>query len=122
MEKNQNSHKVLVGCKTVRLLWKTVWQFLNKLKIEFPYDPAVPLLGISVCVHAQLLSRVQSLACQAPLSVEFSRQEHQSGLPFPTAGALPDPGIEPTSLASPALAGRFFTIAPPEKPLSIYPR
>ena len=40
----------------------------------------------------------------------------RSGLPFPPLGDLPDPGIEPTSLASHALAGRFFTTVPPEKP------
>ena len=45
-------------------------------------------------------------APQAPLSMGFSRQEHWSGLPFPPPGALPDSGIE---LASPALAGGFFT-------------
>ena len=39
----------------------------------------------------------------------FSRQEYWSGLLFPPSGDLPDPGIEPTSLRSPALAGRFFT-------------
>ena len=39
----------------------------------------------------------------------FSRQEYWSELPFPPPGELPDPGIEPVSLASPALAGRFFT-------------
>ena len=39
----------------------------------------------------------------------FSRQESWSGLPFPTPGDLPDPGIQPMSLASPALAGGFFT-------------
>ena len=39
---------------------------------------------------------------QAPLSIGFSRQEYQSGLPFPTSGELPDPGIEPASLVSPA--------------------
>ena len=49
------------------------------------------------------------IAHQAPLSVEFSRQEYWSGVTFPTAGDLPDPGIEPTSLAYPVLAGRFFT-------------
>ena len=38
--------------------------------------------------------------CQAAKSMEFSRQEHWSGLPFPTPGDLPDPGIEPTSLTS----------------------
>ena len=50
-----------------------------------------------------------TVAHQAPLSMEFSRQEHWSKLPFPTPGDLPDPGIEPMALASPALAGRFFT-------------
>ena len=46
---------------------------------------------------------------QASLSMGFSRQEHWSGLPFPSAEDLPDPGIEPTSLMCPALAGGFFT-------------
>ena len=42
------------------------------------------------------------LARQAPLSIEFSRQEHWSGLPFPSPGDLPNPGIEPMSSASQA--------------------
>ena len=48
--------------------------------------------------------------------MELSRQEYWSELPFPTAEDLPDPGIEPVSLASPALAGRFFTTVPAGKP------
>ena len=55
---------------------------------------------------------------QAPLSMEFSRQEYWSGLPFPTPGDLPDPGIEPVSLMSPSLAGRIFTTMPPGLPIS----
>ena len=51
-----------------------------------------------------------------PLSMGFSRQEYRSGLPFPPPRDLPDPGIEPVSLVSPALAGRFFTTALPGKP------
>ena len=51
---------------------------------------------------------------QAPLSMEFSRQEYGSGLPFPTSRDLLDPGIEPVSPVSPALTGGFFTTAPPE--------
>ena len=47
--------------------------------------------------------------------MEFSRQENWSGLPFFSLGNLLDQGIEPTSLASPALAGAFFTAAPPGK-------
>ena len=47
--------------------------------------------------------------CQAPLSMEFSRQENWTGLPVPSPGDLPNTEIEPGSLASPAPAGRFFT-------------
>jgi len=53
---------------------------------------------------------------QSPLSMEFSKQEYWSGLPFPPPGGLPDTGIEPGSLESLALAGRFFTNVPPGKP------
>ena len=49
-----------------------------------------------------------TVACQVPLSMGFSRQEYWSGLPFPSLADLPDPGIEPTSLMSSALAGGFF--------------
>ena len=51
-----------------------------------------------------------TVAHQAPPSMGFSRQEYCSGLPFPSPGDLPHPGIEPTSLTSPALAGGFFTV------------
>ena len=54
------------------------------------------------------------IARQAPLSMESSKQEYWSGLPFPPPGDLPDPGIEPVS---PALAGGFFTAEPPGKPV-----
>ena len=66
-------------------------------------------------MHAQWLSCLRlfvtawSVACQDPLSMGFSRQEYWSGLPCPPPGDLPDPGIEPASPASPALAGGFFT-------------
>ena len=52
-----------------------------------------------------------TVAHQAPLSMKFSRQEYWNGLPFPSPGDLLDPGIKPVSLASPALAGGFFTTA-----------
>ena len=55
-----------------------------------------------------------TVAHQAPLSMGFSGQEYWSGLPFPTPGNLPDPGIETVSPASPALAGKFSTTVPPE--------
>ena len=47
--------------------------------------------------------------CQAPLSMEFSRQEYWNGLPYLPPGDLPNPGIQPTFLMSPSLAGGFFT-------------
>ena len=47
--------------------------------------------------------------------MEFSSQDYLSGLPFPSPGDLPDPGIEPTALVSPALAGGFFTTEPVTK-------
>ena len=50
-----------------------------------------------------------TVACQASVSKELSREEYWSGLPFPSLGDLPDPGIEPTSLMSPELTGGFLT-------------
>ena len=52
------------------------------------------------------------IACQAPLCMGFSRQEYWSGLPFPSPGDLPDPGVKPVS---PALAAGFFTTSSPGK-------
>ena len=69
-----------------------------------------------------MLNRVQvsvtpwTVAHQTSLSMEFSRPEYWSGLPFLMPGDFPDPGIELTSLAFPPLAGGFFTTAQPEKP------
>ena len=69
------------------------------------------------------LSRVRlfetpwTVARQAPVSMEFSRQEYWSGLPFPSPGDLPDSGIEP---GSPALEADALTSEPPGKPIYIY--
>ena len=59
--------------------------------------------------HVLLSMAPWTAAHQAPLSGKLPRQEYWSGLPFPSAGDLPDRGTEPTALVSPALAGRFFT-------------
>ena len=64
---------------------------------------------------AQLFAIPWTVAHQTPLSMEFFRQDYWSRLPFPTPGDLPNPGIKPLSLASSALAGRFFTTVPPGK-------
>ena len=82
--------------------------------------PVCVCVCVCVCARARasiVLSCVQlfaipwTVARQAPLSMEFSKQEYWSGLPFPSPGDLPVPGIEPESLAFPALAGRFFPTA-----------
>ena len=67
------------------------------------------LEAVRACLVALVVSDFATLwtvACQASLSMGFSRQEYWSGLPFPPPGDLPDPGIKPIS---PALAGVFFT-------------
>ena len=72
-----------------------------------------------ICVHSytviylclcciQLFATPWTAACQALLSMVFPRQGYRSGLPFPIPWDLPNPGIKPKSLASPALVGRFF--------------
>ena len=59
--------------------------------------------------HVQLFATLWTVGHQGPLSMAFSRPEYWSGLPCPPPGDLPDPGIKPESLMSPALAGGFFT-------------
>ena len=77
------------------------------------------LIFLHVCMpghfsHVQLIATV---AHQAPLSMEFSRQEYWSGLPYPPLRDLPDPGIKPTSLMSPALQVGSLPLMSPGKHL-----
>ena len=62
--------------------------------------------------HVRLLVAPWTVAHQAPLSMGFSRQEYWSGLPFPSPGDLPNPGIEPRS---PVLQADALTSEPPGK-------
>ena len=90
-------------------------QTLNlSLLNAFQLNPQRVPTGHSTFSSVQSLSRVRlfatplTIACQDPLSMGFSRQESWSGFPCPPSGDLPDPGIEPMSGASPALADGFF--------------
>ena len=74
-------------------------------------SPVCHMLSRFSCI--QLCETLWTVAPQAPLSMGFSRQEYWSGLPCPPPGDLPDPGIKPTSVPSPALAGGFFTTSKP---------
>ena len=116
----------------LELLWLTV-----QLSSAFqPFTPRPPRYGWSCpgpysssCMCVRMLSHLTcirlfvslwTIACQASLSVGFSRQEYWSGLPWPSPGYLPNPGIEPMSLRSPALAGGFFTTSATGK-TSVHP-
>ena len=67
--------------------------------------------------HVRLFVTSWAGACQAQLSMEFSRQKYWSGLAFPPPEDLPDPGIKLGSPVSLALAGGFFTIEPSRNPI-----
>ena len=66
--------------------------------------------------RVRLFATPWTVAYQAPLSMEFSRQEYWSGLPFPSSGDLPDPGIEPRS---PVLQADVLPSEPPGKPIDV---
>ena len=78
-------------------------------KIPWTEEPRWQSMGSQRVRHGWETKHACTAACQAPLSMGFSRQEYWSGLPCPPPGDLPDPGIKPASLMSPALAGEFFT-------------
>ena len=102
--------------KTRVFIWDVTEELENKLQLFL--GRITPVLCVCLCAQSYpTLGTLWTVAGQAPLSVGFSRQEYWSGLPFPSPGDLPDPGIEPESLVSPALAGGFFTSAPPGKPI-----
>ena len=93
------------------------WQF-SHMFLSWEVSPEMSFCPFSMHEEACLLSYFScvwlfatqwTVAHQAPLSMGFSRQEYWSGLPCPPPGELPDPGIKPESLMSPALAGGFFT-------------
>ena len=69
---------------------------------------------VCVCVcalsHVQLFATPWTIALQAPLSMQFCRQEYWSGLPLPSPGDLPDPEMKAVSPVSPALAGGFISV------------
>ena len=99
-------HTFVVNTRSGRQLF---WSWLCSLTcVELAcYRPFWWL--VHVFSHVRLSATPWTVAHQAPLSMEFSRQDYWSGLPFPTPVDHPSPGIEPASLGSPALTGGFFT-------------
>ena len=100
-----------------------MYSFISFLYLNNPstsYNIKHSLRYDFTCLHAQLhLTLYDPMGC-SPLSIRLSWQEIWSGLTFPSAGDLPDLGMEPTSPAAPALAGRFFTTESPGKPIIFY--
>ena len=90
--------------KVKRNLKASWWKWKRRVKSE------VKVKSLS---HVQLFATLWTVAYQASLSMGFSRQEYWSGLPFPSPGDLPDPGIEPRSSA---LEADALTSEPPGKP------
>ena len=92
--------------------FKIKWYKQADLKIK---EKNIIIVCVCVCVcvfsHVQLFAAPWTIACQAPPPMEFSRQDYWSGMPFPTAGDLLDSGIQPVTLVSSALVGRFFPIS-----------
>ena len=91
-----------------RYYWNPLSRVNYKQLLEILFE------SISACMlshfsHVQLFATLLTVACQVPLSMGFSRQEYWNGLPCLPPGDVPDPGVKPASLVSPALAGRFFT-------------
>ena len=85
-------------------LWRS-WMPHLTLMMTLAQSWALCVQSLS-CVW--LFVTLWTVACQAPLSMEFPRQGYWSGLSFPSPGYFSDPGIEPVSLASPALAGKLY--------------
>ena len=92
--------------------------FLNFYNMSYNNwrNPACELTHFS---HVRFFGIPWIVACQAPLPIQFSRQEYWTRLSLPPSGDLPDPGIEPSSPVSPVFAGRFFTTVPPGKPKKV---
>ena len=119
LKTNDNTNKEGSMCHSQRKKIKIVGITAT---FALPQNSIFPSLSLSLSLNTVLcLVMSNSFATpwpeaqQAPLPMEFSRQEYWSGVPFPTAGDLPHPGIKPLSPAFPALAGGFFTSGPPGK-------
>ena len=93
-------------------------RFMGLQRVEHDWVTELNWCMLSCFSCVRLFATPWTVACPAPLSMGFSRQEYWFGLPFPTPGDLPDPGIEPMSLISLALADGFFL--PPVKPPKHY--
>ena len=90
----------------------------TKLALWFLYQSIITLI-VCLVSHVWFFATLCTVACQAPLSVRFFRQEYWNGLHFPPPGHLPNPGIELMSLVSSALQADYFPDELSEKPYNV---
>ena len=98
----------------IRCLWRQVWGRRRTAGRQVPQYRVIKEKNssrkfLSCFSHVWLSATLWTVAHWAPLSMGFSRQDYWSGLPWPSPGNLPNPGFEPVSLVSPALAGRLLS-------------
>ena len=106
----QESNQGLLHCR--RILYKLSYR-RSPRQYHVHFITMCTQNSLCACMQShfscvQLFVTPWTAARQAPLSIGFFRQEYRSGLPCPLPGYLPDPGIQPASLMSPAMAGGFF--------------
>ena len=109
----------LIDCNHYKLLFEGKLYLKGRIfptRLHLPSSCSV----LSCFSPVQLLATLGTVALQASLSMNFSRPEYWSGLPFPSLGNLPNSGVEPPSLESPALARGFLTTRAPGKSSDSY--
>ena len=106
--------QILIARVLILLYSRNSSLFLGSFSPKFLHIPKKACM--CMLSRVRLCATLWTVACQAPLSMGFYRQEYWSGLPCPAPGDFLDPGIEPAYIMSPALAGRFFTTITPENP------
>ena len=97
-----------IQCTSLTLFCRYIKMLFGRCYVPYCFS----VVGGLVAESSLTLVTPGTVACQAPPSMEFSRQEYWSGCHFLLQGIIPDQGVEPVSLA---LAGRFFAIEPPGK-------
>ena len=99
--------KIITQFQLMGYEWSLKWG--QEIKLTYKWVMCAVLSHFS---HVWLFTTLWTVACRNPPSMGLSRQEYWSELPGPPPGDLPNPGIQPASLKSPALAGGFFTTIP----------
>ena len=91
------------------MLGVQILSLIGELRSQMPRGATTKSIHLYMLSHIRLFATPWTVVHQAPLSMQFFKQEYWRGFPFPPSGGLPDSRIKPMSLVSPALTGGFFT-------------